>query len=129
MSPEFREWLAKRAKPFELLAKVCRGDEIDDGGEKRRPTLPERMRAAETLGRKLLPDLAAQAVKAEVTGTDGAPLGGQLTDFEVGRRIAFLLAAGLHGQGAGMAALSAPAAPVSPPDDRGGAGRAPFGRS
>lgn len=96
MSPEFRAWLAKRAKPFELLAKVCRGDEIEDGGVKRRPTLPERMRAAETLTRKIVPDL--QASKVEASGPDGAPLmaGRELSDVEVARGLAWLLVSPLR---------------------------------
>lgn len=70
MSPEFREWLMDRAKPFELLADICAGKEIEDKDGKRKPTTQERMRAAETLTRKLLPDLAATTL----TGKDGGPL-------------------------------------------------------
>lgn len=70
MSPEFREWLMERARPFELLASICAGEEIEDKDGKRKPTMQERMRAAETITRKLLPDLAATAL----TGKDGGPI-------------------------------------------------------
>ena len=70
MSPEFREWLANKARPFELLAAVCAGEEIEDGGVKRKPTLAERTKAAETLGRKLVPDLSAAAL----SGPNGGPM-------------------------------------------------------
>ncbi len=85
MSPEFREWLAAKARPFELLAAVCAGEEIDDGGVKRKPTLAERMRASETLGRKLVPDLSA----ASLSGPNGGPLevGTPLSSMELSRRL------------------------------------------
>lgn len=95
MSLEFREWLAEKAKPFVLLADVCAGNEIDDGGTMRRPTLAERMRAAEMLARKLLPDL--RATKAEISAT--AQLGGatlEVLNIESARRIAFILRSGLE---------------------------------
>jgi hypothetical protein len=53
MTPEYREHIAKRGKPIELLCDISAGREIDDGGKKRKPTLAERTRAAETLSRKL----------------------------------------------------------------------------
>ena len=95
MSPEFRRWLAEKARPFELLAAVCAGREVDDGGVKRRPTLAERMRAAEMLTRKILPDL--QATKAEISTTarlEDEPLG--ISDIEIARRIAFFLRSGIE---------------------------------
>lgn len=123
MSPEFRAWLSKRAKPFELLAKICRGDEIMDGDAKRRPTVAERMRAAETLTRKIIPDL--QATKAEVSGPDGAPLGGaELSDFEAARVIAFALTRGLMEQEASVAVPKVLSSPQRQPEEAQGAGPA-----
>lgn len=93
MSPEFRGWLMERARPFELLASICAGEEIEDKDGKRKPTMQERMRAAETITRKLLPDLAATAL----TGRDGGPIAidrtsGLPEDIESARQIAFILA-------------------------------------
>jgi len=91
MSPEFRQWLMARAKPFELLAAICAGEEIEDKDGKRKPTMSERLRAAETISRKLLPDLRA----TELTGKDGEALipdDAPVTDFELARKAAFLLA-------------------------------------
>lgn len=97
-SPEFREHLNKKAKPFELLANICAGNEIEDGGVKRKPTMPERMRAAETLTRKILPDLSASAVSHTVPpGTpDMPPPHGLSPELDLARRIAFLLASAQH---------------------------------
>ena len=95
LTPEFREWLNARAKPFEVLAAICCGESIQDGDTKRKPTVSERMRAAETLARKLLPDLAATAV----TGSDGGPIAfteNNLSPLEIARRIAFALAQGVE---------------------------------
>lgn len=114
MSPEFRAWLAKRAKPFELLAAICRGDVIEDGDGTRRPTVAERMRAAETITRKIMPDL--QASKVEASGPDGAPLvaGRELSDIEVARGLAFLLVSPLHGDDAGLGLQGARLDAVAP---------------
>lgn len=119
MSPEFRQWLAEKAKPFEVLAAICAGEEIEDAGKKRKPTIPERMRAAETIARKLVPDLAATAL----TGENGGPVsvtqsGGasELSDFEVARRLAFLLAKGIHdAQESGARPATLPRSPVPIP--------------
>ncbi|MEM6410692.1 MAG: hypothetical protein AAF683_04100 [Pseudomonadota bacterium] len=93
-TPEFREYLAKKARPFELLADICSGRQIDDGGVKRKPNLAERMRAAETLGRKLLPDLAASQVSAVVSDQrEGLYKTSVLPpEIERARAVAFLLA-------------------------------------
>ena len=94
LTPEFRQWLHDKAKPFELLADICTGKVIQDGETRRKPTVAERMRAAETLARKLLPDLAATAI----TGSDGGPVaftGDSLSPFELARRVAFALANGV----------------------------------
>lgn len=90
MTPDFREWLNERARPFEVLAAICMGEEIADGNTKRKPTVAERMRAAETLSRKLLPDLAASTL----TGPNGAPLVLASPDvdmFTTARKLAFVL--------------------------------------
>jgi hypothetical protein len=94
MTPEYREHIAKRGKPFELLCDISAGREIDDGGKKRKPTLAERTRAAETLSRKLLPDLNAAQVEALISDdtADSKPM----SDQEVAMRIAFMLAKGVH---------------------------------
>jgi hypothetical protein len=93
MTPEYREHIAKRGKPIELLCDISAGREIDDGGKKRKPTLAERTRAAETLSRKLLPDLSAAQIEALVQDdADNEPM----SDREVAMRIAFLLAKGVH---------------------------------
>jgi hypothetical protein len=96
MTPEFRQWLHDRARPFELLADICTGTAIYDGDTKRKPTVAERMRAAETLARKLLPDLAATAI----TGNAGGPVligaSAPASRIEVARQVAFLLSSALH---------------------------------
>lgn len=91
----FRKLLSERAKPFEVLASICAGEKIQDGETQLRPTVPERMRAAETLARKLLPDLAATLQSGPDCGL--LPLSsGLLPSIEVARRLAFLLASGLN---------------------------------
>lgn len=98
MSPEFREWLAKKARPFELLADICAGREVEDGGVKRKPTLDERRKAAETLARKLVPDLSAAQVSAAVATTDAdkeIATGPLHPNVEMARRLAFLLRSGM----------------------------------
>lgn len=106
MTPEFRTWLADRAKPFEVLAAICAGEEIEDGGIKRKPTVSERMRAAETLARKLLPDLAATTI----TGANGGPVdiaSSSVSPLELAHRIAFALAKGIDAQETERAARAA----------------------
>lgn len=99
MSAEFRQWLSERARPFELLAAICAGEEIEDGGQARKPTLSERMRAAETIARKLVPDMAATTLN----GANGGPVAltpsdvsAGWSDLELARHVAFLLAKGIH---------------------------------
>lgn len=95
MTPEFRQWLADRARPFELLADICTGASIQDGDTMRKPTVAERMRAAETLTRKLLPDLAATAI----TGASGGPvlMSGHIhSQVEIARRLAFVLSSAVN---------------------------------
>lgn len=94
-TPEFREWLSEKAQPFELLADICSGLSIEDAGVKRKPTLPERMRAAETLGRKLLPDLAATSISTPQLEA-GNLHGLAVPSFELARRLAFVLANGIE---------------------------------
>ena len=99
-TPEFREWLSEKAQPFELLADICSGLSIEDAGVKRKPTLPERMRAAETLGRKLLPDLAATSISTPQLEA-GNLQGLAVPSFEVARRIAFVFASAVEQMDAG----------------------------
>ena len=71
---------------------ICAGEEIKDQGKPRRPTIFEQMRAAETLSKKILPDLAASAI----SGPNGLPVESEETkpsDMEIARRILFVLAA------------------------------------
>lgn len=96
LTPEFRQWLYDRAKPFELLADICTGREIQDGDTKRKPTVAERMRAAETLARKLLPDLAATTISAPDGGPLTLPYSPLGESFEVARRLAFIFAQAEH---------------------------------
>ncbi len=114
MSPEFRDWLMERAKPFELLASICAGETIEDKEGKRKPTMQERMRAAETLSRKLLPDLAATTL----TGKDGGPLqldnraGLQDEMKEAARVIAFAYRKWIEENPEEAAALTTPSRPT-----------------
>lgn len=111
MTPEYREHIAKRGKPIELLCDISAGRDIDDGGKKRKPTLAERTRAAETLSRKLLPDLSAAQIEALVQDEDKEPM----SDREVAMRIAFLLAKGVHDMEQTVEGCALPA-PVSASD-------------
>ncbi len=84
------------AEPHSFLIRVMEGRVFKRAGEsgaKRRtgcyPTLTESISAAETLLRKISPDLKA----TELTGKDGAPLvEPTYSTTEVARRIAFILA-------------------------------------
>lgn len=94
-TPEYREHLNQRAKPFELLADICAGRTIGDGDTRRKPTLSERLRAAETLTRKLLPDLSAG--RMDVTGNLSATVEATGSSaYSVAQRLAFLLMQGLE---------------------------------
>ena len=78
------ERIQKEADPILFLCKVCRGDRMEaalEPGAKKRahwfPTADQRITAAQTLARKIMPDQKA----IESTGKDGAPLGLTLLDF------------------------------------------------
>ncbi len=101
-----RDRIMELGDPIEFLSDVMAGKRMtaaqtdDKRGRKTwvYPTLPQRQAAAETLLRKILPDLKA----TELTGADGealipAPFGSsQLPEkVEVARRIAFALAQGV----------------------------------
>lgn len=100
LTPAFREWLNDRARPFEYMAGVAAGEKvIEDGGKLRKPTPAERMRAVEALMRKIVPDLCATTL----TSGDGGPVAicpavsaSTMSDFELARQLAFLLAKGIH---------------------------------
>lgn len=89
-SPEYREYIAKKGKPIEFLADMCAGKEFYDGDIKRKPSAAERIRAAETLSRKITPDLMASQVSALVQEDRVKTM----SDAEAAMRIAFLLARG-----------------------------------
>lgn len=74
---ETREYIAKRADPVEFLCRVALGLQIvaapAPGSREKallRPTLEQRLTAAQVLARKIIPDLKSQ----EITGKDGDPL-------------------------------------------------------
>ena len=79
-----REYVIREGAPLAFLCSVVRGKRItaaaEQGDNKREhcfPTLDQRIRAAEVLSRKCLPDLRA----TELTGKDGAPVALSLVDF------------------------------------------------
>ena len=72
-----REFIQKEADPIAFLSRVCRGLQfeaaLDPGDAKKAkmyPTLDQRLHAAQTLARKVLPDMKA----IEMTGEAGAPI-------------------------------------------------------
>lgn len=101
---ELRHFADSRGRALELITDIAAGRKVsvadpEDAGRKIRvyPTMGERAVAARVLVDKLLPDLKS----AELSGPGGAPLQvdtGSLPDFEVARRLAFLLAKGVHEQ-------------------------------
>ena len=79
-----RDYVIREGAPLAFLCSVVRGKRIiaaaEPGGNKRThvfPSLDQRLRAAEILSRKVLPDLKA----TELTGKDGGPIGLTLLDF------------------------------------------------
>ncbi len=79
-----RDYVIKEGAPLQFLCSVVRGRRFtaaaEPGGTKRThvfPSLDQRLRAAEILSRKVLPDLKA----TEVTGKDGGPVALTLLDF------------------------------------------------
>ncbi len=78
------ERIMKMADPIGFLCDVCRGVRMEaaaeDGAKKRTwwyPTADQRIGAAVTLSRKVLPDLRA----TELTGKDGGAVAVSLLDF------------------------------------------------
>jgi hypothetical protein len=76
VTAELREKITA-AKPIEFLIKVCEGQRIRVGpqagpiaGQFVYPSVEQRLRAAELLVKKILPDLTS----SEITGANGAPL-------------------------------------------------------
>ena len=72
-----REFIIKEGAPIQFLCGVVRGRRFTSAaqlGDNKRahvfPTLDQRLRAAEILSRKTVPDLKSQ----ELTGKDGAPI-------------------------------------------------------
>ena len=79
-----RDFVIREGAPLAFLCSVVRGKRFtaaDEPGGKKRihvfPSLDQRIRAAEVLSRKVLPDLKA----TELTGKDGGPIGLTLLDF------------------------------------------------
>ncbi len=78
------ERIQKEADPILFLCKVCRGDRMEaapEPGAKKRthwfPTADQRIVAAQTLARKIMPDIKA----VEHAGRDGGPVTVTLLDF------------------------------------------------
>ena len=76
--------MIKEGAPLAFLCSVVRGRRFTAAagpGDKKRihifPTMDQRLRAAEILSRKVLPDLKA----TELTGKDGGPVALTLLDF------------------------------------------------
>ncbi len=79
-----RDYVIREGAPLAFLCSVVRGKRFtaaaEPGGKKRIhifPNLDQRIRAAEVLSRKVLPDLKA----TELTGKGGGPIGLTLLDF------------------------------------------------
>ncbi len=79
-----RDFVIREGAPLVFLCGVVRGKRFtaaaEQGDGKRThcfPTLDQRIRAAEVLSRKCLPDLKSQ----ELTGKDGGPVALTLLDF------------------------------------------------
>ncbi len=79
-----RDFVIKQGAPLQFLCSVVRGKRFTaaaEPGDGKRvhvfPSLDQRIRAAEVLSRKVLPDLKA----TELTGKDGGPIGLTLLDF------------------------------------------------
>lgn len=76
ITTDVKETILKRGRPLELLCDVARGIKIRVGAQAGPekvfvyPTLPDRIRAAETLLSKIVPSVKA----SEISGPDGAPL-------------------------------------------------------
>lgn len=79
-----RDYVIKEGAPLAFLCSVVRGKRITAAaapGDSKRvhvfPSLDQRLRAAEILSRKVLPDLKSQ----ELTGKEGGPVAVTLLDF------------------------------------------------
>ncbi len=79
-----RDYVIREGAPLAFLCSVVRGKRFTaaaEPGDGKRvhvfPSLDQRLRAAEILSRKVLPDLKA----TELTGKDGGPIGLTLLDF------------------------------------------------
>ena len=79
-----RDYVIRQGAPVAFLCGVVRGKRFtaaaEPGGKKRThvfPTMDQRLRAAEILSRKVLPDLKT----TELTGKDGGPVALTLLDF------------------------------------------------
>ncbi len=79
-----RDYVIREGAPLAFLCGVVRGKRFtaaaEPGGKKRIhvfPSLDQRLRAAEILSRKVLPDLKS----TELTGKDGGPVALTLLDF------------------------------------------------
>jgi hypothetical protein len=94
---ELREYIHRRGRPLELLNAIASGRKVqaadpENPGAKKSvyPTLPDRIAAARVLLAKVAPDLRA----TELTGAEGKPLIPEpkaMSNFEIARRLAFIL--------------------------------------
>ena len=79
-----RDYVIREGAPLQFLCSVVRGKRFTaaaEPGDRKRthvfPSMDQRLRAAEILSRKVLPDLRA----TELTGKDGGPVALTLLDF------------------------------------------------
>ena len=119
-----RDRIQELGDPIAFLADVMNGKRMVAAGEpgdmKKTwvyPTLAQRVQVAETLLKKLLPDLRA----TELTGKDGAPLieptrhDELYSTMEIARRIGFVLASGAEAKRE-LAEIDAPTIDAVPED-------------
>jgi hypothetical protein len=92
---ESRELIFRHGQPIKFLSDIVRGLRVRVGAQAGPgapewiyPSLNDRLKAAAILAPKILPDLTAIAVKAEVEAI------GEMTNFELARGIAFMLVQG-----------------------------------
>lgn len=103
ISPDIRQTILERGKPLELLCDVARVVKIRVGPQAGPgtpefvyPTLQDRIHAAETLLRKIAPDLKA----TEISGPEGQPVlpDAPVDDRQTARAILAVLAEGVLGR-------------------------------
>jgi len=102
ITTDIKETILKRGRPLELLCDVARGIKIRVGAQAGPektfvyPTLPDRIRAAETLLAKIVPSMKA----SEISGPDGVPLLPEIpqqSNRQTARALLSLLSGGVGG--------------------------------